>query len=45
MLTTACIRLARAARIAVVISGEIDMDGILSDGSKVPVFRKGEWVK
>lgn len=26
-------------------SGETDIDGILPDGSKVPVFRKGEWVK
>ncbi|QQO19535.1 aminopeptidase [Bradyrhizobium diazoefficiens] len=26
-------------------SGETDIDGILSDGSKVPVFRKGEWAK
>lgn len=24
-------------------SGEIDIDGIAADGSKVPVFRKGEW--
>lgn len=24
-------------------SGEIDIDGIKPDGSKVPVFRKGEW--
>ncbi|MBR1092524.1 aminopeptidase [Bradyrhizobium manausense] len=26
-------------------SAETDIDGILSDGSKVPVFRKGEWAK
>ena len=26
-------------------SGETDIDGILADGSKVPVFRKGEWAK
>jgi aminopeptidase len=26
-------------------SAETDIDGILADGSKVPVFRKGEWVK
>ncbi|TFV39669.1 aminopeptidase [Bradyrhizobium niftali] len=26
-------------------SAETDIDGILTDGSKVPVFRKGEWVK
>ncbi|MBB5073413.1 aminopeptidase [Bartonella callosciuri] len=25
-------------------SGEIDIDGITQDGTKVPVFRKGEWV-
>jgi aminopeptidase len=24
-------------------SGETDIDGIASDGSRVPVFRKGEW--
>ncbi|VEJ44847.1 aminopeptidase [Bartonella vinsonii] len=24
-------------------SGEIDIDGIMQDGTKVPVFRKGEW--
>ncbi|MCZ2158091.1 aminopeptidase [Bartonella sp. 220] len=24
-------------------SGEIDIDGIAQDGTKVPVFRKGEW--
>ena len=24
-------------------SGEIDIDGITSDGARVPVFRKGEW--
>jgi aminopeptidase len=24
-------------------SGETDIDGIGSDGSRVPVFRKGEW--
>ncbi|EJF78112.1 aminopeptidase [Bartonella birtlesii] len=24
-------------------SGEIDIDGITQDGSRVPVFRKGEW--
>lgn len=24
-------------------SGEIDIDGVHDDGSKVPVFRKGEW--
>ncbi len=24
-------------------SGEIDIDGIASDGSRLPVFRKGEW--
>jgi aminopeptidase len=24
-------------------SGEIDIDGVAADGSKVPVFRKGEW--
>ena len=24
-------------------SGDIDIDGIAADGSKVPVFRKGEW--
>ena len=26
-------------------SGEIDIDGIAADGSKVPVFRKGEWAQ
>ena len=26
-------------------SAETDIDGILPDGSKVPVFRKGEWAK
>jgi aminopeptidase len=26
-------------------SAETDIDGILADGSKVPVFRKGEWAK
>lgn len=26
-------------------SAETDIDGILTDGSKVPVFRKGEWAK
>ena len=26
-------------------SVETDIDGILADGSKVPVFRKGEWAK
>ncbi|MFT4118612.1 aminopeptidase [Bradyrhizobium sp.] len=26
-------------------SSETDIDGILADGSKVPVFRKGEWAK
>jgi aminopeptidase len=26
-------------------SAETDIDGILADGSKVPVFRRGEWVK
>ncbi|GLR87156.1 aminopeptidase [Bradyrhizobium iriomotense] len=26
-------------------SAETDIDGILADGSKEPVFRKGEWVK
>ncbi|MCK1719594.1 aminopeptidase [Bradyrhizobium sp. 141] len=26
-------------------SAETDIDGILPDGTKVPVFRKGEWVK
>jgi len=26
-------------------SAETDVDGILADGSKVPVFRKGEWVR
>jgi aminopeptidase len=26
-------------------SAETDIDGILADGSKIPVFRKGEWVK
>ncbi|WP_027549641.1 aminopeptidase [Bradyrhizobium sp. Cp5.3] len=26
-------------------SAETDIDGILSDGSKEPVFRKGEWAK
>lgn len=25
-------------------SGEVDIDGITADGSKVPVFRKGGWV-
>lgn len=25
-------------------SGEIDIDGVHSDGSRVPVFRRGEWV-
>lgn len=24
-------------------SGEVDIDGVKSDGSRVPVFRKGEW--
>ena len=24
-------------------SGELDIDGIKADGSKVPVLRKGEW--
>jgi aminopeptidase len=24
-------------------SGEIDVDGIKADGSRVPVMRKGEW--
>ena len=24
-------------------SGEIDIDGVRADGSRVPVFRKGEW--
>ena len=24
-------------------SDEIDIDGIVADGSKTPVFRKGEW--
>jgi aminopeptidase len=24
-------------------SNEIDIDGVGADGSKVPVFRKGEW--
>ena len=24
-------------------SGEIDIDGVAADGTKVPVFRKGEW--
>jgi len=26
-------------------SAETDIDGILADGSKEPVFRKGEWAK
>ncbi|OPZ00328.1 peptidase M29 [Bradyrhizobium sacchari] len=26
-------------------SAETDIDGILADGSKVPVFRRGEWAK
>jgi aminopeptidase len=26
-------------------SAETDIDGILADGSKVPVFRKGEWAR
>ncbi|RXT49042.1 aminopeptidase [Bradyrhizobium betae] len=26
-------------------SAETDIDGIMADGSKVPVFRKGEWAK
>jgi aminopeptidase len=26
-------------------SGETDIDGILADGSKEPVFRKGEWAR
>jgi aminopeptidase len=24
-------------------SGQIDIDGVKPDGSRVPVFRKGEW--
>jgi aminopeptidase len=24
-------------------SADTDIDGVLADGSRVPVFRKGEW--
>ena len=26
-------------------SGELDVDGVLPDGSTEPLMRKGEWVK